>query len=53
MDILKNPIVEEKHRVQRELAKQADYDVHKYFELIHKLTKECEKEHNVKFKYCD
>jgi len=49
--MITNHILEEKVRVQRELAKEADYDVHKYVENVNRIVKETEKQYGVKFKH--
>lgn len=49
--MITNHILEEKSRVQRELAKEAEYDVHKYMENVNRIVKETEKQYGVEFKY--
>jgi hypothetical protein len=49
--MITNHILEEKVRVQRELAKEADYDVHEYVENVNRIVKETEKQYGVKFKH--
>ena len=49
--MITSPILEEKYRVQKKLAEEADYDVRKYTELCHKIVAETEAEYGLKFKY--
>ncbi len=49
--MITNHILEEKSRVQRELAKEAEYDVRKYTENVNRIVKETEKQYGVELKY--
>lgn len=49
--MITNHILEEKTRVQRELAKEADYDVHKYMENVDRIVRETEEQYGIVFQY--
>ncbi len=49
--MITNHILEEKSRVQRELAKEAEYDLRKYMENVNRIVKDTEREYGVEFKY--
>jgi len=51
--MITNPLLEEKYRVQRELAEEAGGDIQKYMENIDRIVGEAEEEYGVKFKYLD
>jgi len=51
--MITNPVLEEKDRVQGELAEAAGYDVKKYSELVHRLFLEMQEQYGLKFKYAD
>jgi len=51
--MITNPLLEEKYRVQRELAAEAGNDVHKYMENIQRIVTEAEEHYGVEFKYLD
>lgn len=44
-------LVEEKKRVQQQLAEEVGYNTEKYFALIHQLALAAQKQHGLKFKY--
>ena len=46
----KDPIVEEVRRVREKLWKEANYDVHTYFENAEKAVERIEKEYGIKWK---
>ena len=46
-----NHILEEKAWVQRELAEEAEYDVHKYMANISRIVQETETQYGVEFKF--
>lgn len=51
--MITNPILEEKNRVQEELAAAAGDDIHKYSELVHRLFLELQQQSGLKFHYAD
>lgn len=51
--MITNDLLEEKYRVQRELAEEAGYDVHQYIENVGRIVAETEKQYGIKFKYYD
>jgi hypothetical protein len=51
--MITNPVLEEKDRVQGELAEAAGYDVKKYSELVHRLFLEMQEQYGLQFKYAD
>lgn len=51
--MITNPLLEEKYRVQRELAEEAGDDVRKYMENIQRIVAEAEEEYDVEFEYLD
>ena len=51
--MITNPILEEKARVQRELAAESGNNVGKYIENVHQIVAEAEKQYGVEFKYLD
>lgn len=46
-----NELLEEKYRVQRLLAKEANYDLKTYIENVERKVKEAEMRYGIKFKY--
>jgi len=44
-------LVEEKERVQQQLAAEAGDDTEKYFALIHRLALAAQEQHGLKFRY--
>ena len=51
--MITNHLLEEKYRVQRELAEESRYDVHRYMENIRRIVAETEKQYGIEFKYYD
>ena len=49
--MITNPILAEKDRVQMALAEEAEYDVHKYSELIHRIVLDMEQQYGFKVNY--
>nr|VFK20853.1 MAG: hypothetical protein BECKLPF1236B_GA0070989_12279 [Candidatus Kentron sp. LPFa] len=49
--MITSPILEEKYRVQKKLAKEAGYDVQEYTELSHKRTVEAAAKYGLMLKY--
>jgi len=49
--MITNPILAEKDRVQMALAEEAEYDVHKYSELIHRIVLDMQKQYGFKLNY--
>ena len=48
-----DPIVREKWRVQRELARKAGHDVTRYLDLVEQNVKEWAKASGIRLKYAD
>lgn len=51
--MISNELLEEKWRVQKELAKEANYDIKKMLDIIDLDIKKLEKLHNISLKYAD
>ena len=51
--MITTPLLEEKERVQRKLAEEAQYDVRKYMENTHKIVLEAQKKYGLTLKYGD
>ena len=51
--MITNHLLEEKYRVQRELAEEAGYDVHQYMENVRRIVAETERQYGIEFKYYD
>lgn len=51
--MITNPLLEEKYRVQRELADEAGNDVREYMENIRRIVTESEDRFGVDFEYAD
>lgn len=51
--MITNPLLEEKYRVQRELAEESGGDLDKYMENIQRVVAETEESYGVEFKYHD
>ncbi len=49
--MITNPILTEKDRVQMALAEAAEYDVHKYSELIHRIVLDMQQQYGFKLNY--
>jgi len=49
--MITNPVLEEKNRVQMTLAEEAEYDVHKYSELIHRIVLDMQQQYGFKVNY--
>lgn len=48
-----NPLLEEKYRVQKQMAEQAGHDIEKLLDMVEENVKEIEKQYNFKLKYSD
>lgn len=46
-----SPLLEEKSRVQQELAEQAHFDVQRYMDLTHQIVTELAKKYSITLKY--
>jgi hypothetical protein len=44
-------LLEEKEKIQRKLAREAQYDVWKYMENTHKIVLEAQEKYGLKLKY--
>ncbi len=51
--MITTPLLEEKDRVQRELAQSVDYDVDRYFAQVHQLFKEMQVQYGFVPQYAD
>jgi hypothetical protein len=51
--MITTPLLEEKERTQKQLAKEAQYDVWKYMENTHNIVLEAQKKYGFKLKYAD
>lgn len=51
--MITNQLLEDKYRVQRELAEEAGYDVHKYHENLHREALDMQQRRGVKLRYVD
>ncbi len=51
--MITNHLLEEKYRVQRELAEEAGYDVHQYMENVRRIVAEAERQYGIELKYYD
>jgi hypothetical protein len=51
--MISDPILKEKWRVQKKLAKKSNYDMNKLVEDIHANVEKINKELKIKFKYSD
>ncbi len=51
--MITTPLLEEKNRVQRELAQSVNYDVDRYFAHVHQLFKEMQVQYGFTPQYAD
>ncbi len=51
--MMTNHLLEDKYRVQRQLAEEAGYDARKYHENIHKEALELQQREGVKLRYIE
>jgi hypothetical protein len=51
--MITTPLLEEKDRVQRELAQSVGYDVDQYFALVHRLFQEMQVQYGFIPRYAD
>ena len=51
--MITNHLLEDKYRVQRQLAEEAGYNVHKYHENLHKEALELQRRKGIKLKYIE
>jgi hypothetical protein len=49
--MITNELLQEKYRVQKALAKEANYDLKQYVANSHAAVKEVEAQYGIKFKY--
>ena len=51
--MISNPVLEEKWRIQENMAREADYDVDKLADIVHKIVEKMVAERGVALKYSD
>jgi hypothetical protein len=51
--MITNHLLEEKYRVQRELAHEAGHDTHQYMKNVRSIVAETERQYGIEFKYYD
>ena len=49
--MMTNPILEIKYKVQKQLTKEAQYDLVKYVENSHRMVRDVEEQYGIKFHY--
>jgi len=49
--MLTNELLEAKYRAQRALAEQSGDDLHTYAQNIHRIVRDVERKHGLKFRY--
>jgi len=49
--MLTNELLEAKYRAQRALADQGGDDLHKYAQNVHRIVRDVEQKHGLKFRY--
>lgn len=49
--MLTNELLEAKYRAQRALAAQSGDDLHAYAQNVHRIVREVERKHGLKFRY--
>jgi len=49
--MITNHLLEEKDRIQKKLAQEAQYDVFQYMENTHKIVQEAQEKYGLKLKY--
>ncbi len=49
--MITNHLLQEKHKTQKRLSEEAQYDVHKYAEKMHNVTLDVQERYGIKFKY--
>ena len=51
--MISNPVLEEKWRIQENMAREADYDVDKLADIVHQIVEKMVAERGVALKYSD